>query len=485
LADASSEIATTKTRPPRRTLQEEKSDAWRFVPQLPFELAACPHQWFQGLRLPVVSYALPALIAIGHVRHANRPTSNPIARAVRNMAKRRTLRVLGQIQPTGGGFLEATPLTSFVVMSLVGSGQSDHAVTKNGIDFLVRSVRPDGSWPIDTNLSTWVTTLSVNALAAHPEFDRILPQDDRLKLREWILGQHNRVEHPYTHAAPGAWAWTNLPGGVPDADDTAGALLALWNLGFRDDKTLDAVNAAVNWLLDLQNRDGGIPTFCRGWGNLPFDRSGSDLTAHALHAWAIWRSSLSPEVQIKIDKAAKRGLAYLHKQQRADGAWTPLWFGNQFAPDDENPTYGTSRVLTALCAMKQTPSCDTVVDSMINRGARWLLTSQNADGGWGGAMKSPPSIEETALAVVALATVARIMPELCEAGPVPHDVGGRTSSSAVDRERSETFGQFSTTDGPVGSASRTVSPTGQEMVRDADSTLLEKSLGARGCGRPP
>ena len=35
----------------------------------------------------------------------------------------------------------------------------------------------------------------------------------------------------------------------------------------------NAAIAGVTWLLDLQNRDGGIPTFCRGWTNLPFDRS--------------------------------------------------------------------------------------------------------------------------------------------------------------------------------------------------------------------
>ena len=39
---------------------------------------------------------------------------------------------------------------------------------------------------------------------------------------------------------------------------------------------------ALDWLIHLQNRDGGWPTFCRGWGALPFDRSGCDLTAHVL-----------------------------------------------------------------------------------------------------------------------------------------------------------------------------------------------------------
>ena len=378
--------------------------AWRFVPQLPFELAACPYQWFQWLRLPVVSYALPALIAIGQVRHAHRPTRNWFARALRRMTWNRTLRLLAQIQPEGGGFLEATPLTSFVVMSLVGSGHTQHPVTEHGVEFLLRSIRPDGSWAIDTNLSTWVTTLSVNALASHPAFDHALNLNDRIKIRHWLLGQQYRVEHPYTHAPPGAWAWTDLPGGVPDADDTAGALLALWNLGFRDVQVLNAVHEGVRWLLDLQNRDGGIPTFCRGWANLPFDRSGCDLTAHAIHAWIKWQPALSRELQLKINKAIKRGLAFLYKQQRTDGSWVPLWFGNQFSKDDENATYGTSRVLTALCAFDHLRSNNIVATRVILRAVTWLLQSQNMDGGWGGGLKTTSSIEETSLAIHALAT---------------------------------------------------------------------------------
>src|SRR5262249_21955884 len=38
---------------------------WSEVPPLPFELAIFPQSWFRFLRLHVVSYALPALIAIG------------------------------------------------------------------------------------------------------------------------------------------------------------------------------------------------------------------------------------------------------------------------------------------------------------------------------------------------------------------------------------------------------------------------------------
>ena len=77
-----------------------------------------------------------------------------------------------------------------------------------------------------------------------------------------VLAQQFRSPHPYTNAAPGGWAWTDLPGGVPDADDT-GALLALHNLGDIDATVRSAASAGIRWLLDLQNHDGGIPTFCR------------------------------------------------------------------------------------------------------------------------------------------------------------------------------------------------------------------------------
>ena len=360
-------------------------DPWRLIPQLPFELAALPFWFFRIVQLPVVSYALPALIAIGQVKHHNRPTGNPLLRIPRRLAARRTLRKLREIQPDTGGYLEATPLTSFVAMSLIGAGQGDHPVVREGLRFLADSMRPDGSWPIDTDLTTWVTTLALNALGGI---------DDPAPARDWLSKQQYRAIHPFTRAAPGGWAWTDLPGGVPDADDTAGALLALRGLGEADDNALSAAEAGVVWLLDLQNRDGGIPTFCKGWTGLPFDRSSSDLTAHTLRSWAAWRDLLPPAVQHRIDRGTTRGIAYLLKTQRPDGAWAPLWFGNQHGAEIENLTYGTSRVL---------PLGKLLPKEAFDRGIAWLIANQNADGGWGGRAATPSSIEETALALDALA----------------------------------------------------------------------------------
>src|SRR5262249_10540597 len=136
----------------------------------------------------------------------------------------------------------------------------------------------------DTNLSTWVTTLAVNALAAAGETVGLNDKDD---LRDWLAKQQYSQRHPYTGADPGGWAWTPLPGGVPDGDDTPGAVLALAHLG--SDAESPTMEASIRWLTGLQNADSGWPTFCRGWGHLPFDRSGSDLTAHVLRAMLWWR----------------------------------------------------------------------------------------------------------------------------------------------------------------------------------------------------
>jgi len=236
----------------------------------------------------------------------------------------------------------------------------------------------------------------------------------RNQLVQWLLSCQHRDVHPYTHAAPGGWAWSNLPGAVPDGDDTSGALIVLHTLSAEPEisnlksEISDAVCAGVEWLLGLQNSDGGIPTFCRGWTKLPFDKSTPDITAHAIGAMSAWFPTLPMPLQDRTGKAIRRALRYMASAQRADGSWVPLWFGNQLVPSQENPVYGTGRALTHLsnCGFR---IADCGFDSqslstMCERAARWLVGAQNSDGGWGGDASIPSSIEETALATDALAT---------------------------------------------------------------------------------
>ena len=171
-----------------------------------------------------------------------------------------------------------------------------------------------------------------------------------------------------------------------------------------DERTLEAAKLGLEWLLQLQNRDGGIPTFCRGWTNLPFDRSSPDLTAHAIRAWTAWRPLL-PKWDWRLHDAIERALRYLGKTRQPRRGWIPLWFGNQHTPDDENPTYGTAKVLLALQELDADKFAE--VDLLLAGAVMPLIESQREDGSWGGGREGPASIEGTALAVEALTGLSR------------------------------------------------------------------------------
>jgi squalene-hopene/tetraprenyl-beta-curcumene cyclase len=215
-------------------------------------------------------------------------------------------------------------------------------------------------------------------------------------LAQLLSRQYRRI-HPYTHSPAGGWAWTDLSGGVPDGDDTAGALKALHRLSPADSRAREAAQAGVGWLLQLQNRDGGVPTFCRGWGKLPFDASCPDITAHACRAWALWQPHMPERLARKLEAAQGRAWRYLRRAQREDGAWVPLWFGNQFTSRQENPVFGTAQVVRAFAA-GEPPE----LSAALSRGRDFLLEAQGAEGAWGGDIGGPVSIEETALATSAL-----------------------------------------------------------------------------------
>lgn len=361
--------------------------SWDKIPSFPFELAVLPQRFFRFLNLPVVSYAIPALIAVGILRF--KKGKRGLVSGIRQRFIPSCLKVLTRLQPEDGGFLEAAPLTAFVSMCMSGAGFREHPVTQKAAQFLVNTVRADGSWPIDTDLSGWLTSLSIRVLG------------DDLPNRDFLLSQlknnQTKAEHPFTGAKAGGWGWSDLSGSVPDGDDTSGALIALHHLtrGVR----CKGVKSGVKWLMALQNNDGGMPTFCKGWGKLPFDRSSADITAHALLALGSWRKQLPAALQLQVENSEKRLLAWLETHQAEDGSWTPLWFGDQDSDDEASPVYGTA---TALDYLSQLSFSST----MTQRGIEFLLQSQNEDGGWGGKKGVESKATLTGKALSALAGYA-------------------------------------------------------------------------------
>jgi squalene-hopene/tetraprenyl-beta-curcumene cyclase len=386
--------------------------ALKEIPQLPFELTLLPLSLYRMFNLQVVSYAIPALVAVGIYLFKHKPLPNPVAASVRKRATGPALRKLEKMMPESGGFLEAVPLTAFVSMCLIRSGYAGHTVVKKGMCFLRALQRTDGSWPIDTDLANWVTTLSIKALG--PRISGVMTENERARLRDYLLGNQYKLPHLFNNALPGGWGWTSFTGSVPDADDTAGAILAFLILEPDGRAVKTAVLRGCKWLGRLQNRDGGIPTFCRGWGRLPFDASCADLTGHALLAWvtAIEKYGMSPvsahgdqEIK-KLKHHTNRALRFLEREQRPNGSWLPLWFGNQHTADKTNPVYGTARV---TCYLGEALTCSGLdastrdrIEHLIGKAKYYLAMQQNDDGSWGAEKGVAGSIEETAVAVSAL-----------------------------------------------------------------------------------
>jgi squalene-hopene/tetraprenyl-beta-curcumene cyclase len=382
-------------------------EAFDSIPQLPFELSLLPRSFYSALNLSVVSYAIPALIAVGIAIFRHKQRKNPLLRMVREALVKKSLVLLRKIQPESGGYLEAIPLTAFVCLCLIESGYRHLEVVRDGIEFLKRTQREDGSWPIDIDLSTWVTTLAVKSIKNHTD---VLTSEDKLKITNHLLAIQNKQIHPFNGTQPGGWGWTSYAGSVPDGDDTPGTILALLTLNQENPETIRmAVLTGCNWLSRLQNNDGGFPTFSRGWGKLPFDQSCSDLTGHAILALAktahVFGDSLSRKQYSAIKKSFVKAIIYLEKHQDKTGFCLPLWFGNQHTADHTNPVYGTARATAYLNETLKTrlgAEYEVILKLMIERSCRYLLTVQNRDGSWGGAKDIPGSIEETALAVTAL-----------------------------------------------------------------------------------
>ena len=126
----------------------------------------------------------------------------------------------------------------------------------------------------------------------------------------------------------------------------------------------------------MQSRDGGWAAFDVNnleyyLNNIPFSDHGAlldppteDVTARCVSMLA----QLGETVQ--TSKAVADGVAYLRRTQLAEGSWYGRWGLNYI--------YGTWSVLCALNAAGVDHQ-----DPMMRKAVDWLVSIQNADGGWG------------------------------------------------------------------------------------------------------
>jgi squalene-hopene/tetraprenyl-beta-curcumene cyclase len=172
----------------------------------------------------------------------------------------------------------------------------------------------------------------------------------------------------------GGWAFQYGNAHYPDLDDTAVVGWAMHQARLPE-RYAGSIERALDWLVGMQSENGGFAAFDAdnthyNLNYIPFADHGalldpptSDVTARVVTALARTRRPQDRE-------ALERAVAYLRREQEADGSWFGRW--------GTNYVYGTWSVLMAL-ELAGIPADDPAV----RRAVAWFVTRQNADGGWG------------------------------------------------------------------------------------------------------
>jgi squalene-hopene/tetraprenyl-beta-curcumene cyclase len=273
---------------------------------------------------------------------------------------------------------------SIMGLHLLGFGL-EHPVLKKAIEGLERfTIRDEAGRRLEACQSpVWDTVLVMTGLA-----DAGLPPDHPalVSSASWVLDEEIRqkgdwqVRRPDTPA--GGWAFEFDNDNYADTDDTAEVILALRRVelaGRARAGNRKAIERGLRWLEGMQCKDGGWGAFdadnTRELVNkLPFcdfgaviDPPSADVTAHIVEALAA--EGLAAET------ACRRGVVWLLRNQEPDGSWFGRWGANYL--------YGTGAAVPALIAAGVKPH-----KPQIRRAVAWLEARQNADGGWGEDMRS-------------------------------------------------------------------------------------------------
>jgi squalene-hopene/tetraprenyl-beta-curcumene cyclase len=177
---------------------------------------------------------------------------------------------------------------------------------------------------------------------------------------------------------PGGWAFQFANPHYPDVDDTAVVAMAMERADRENGTALygEAIARGREWVVGMQSSDGG-------WGafepentqyylnNIPFSDHGALLDPPTVDVSGRCLSMLAQLGELpSTSEPAKRSLDYILRYQERDGSWYGRWGLNYI--------YGTWSALCALNAAGLAPT-----DSRMQRAAKWLISIQNPDGGWG------------------------------------------------------------------------------------------------------
>lgn len=265
------------------------------------------------------------------------------------------------------------------IYSLLAEGKDqDDPLVAREIKFLSRyEIEEEDTIRVQPCISpVWDTAIAMVSLEeagvdpAHPALiaaERWVVANQILGPGDWQVKNQN--------AEPGGWAFEFRNDFYPDVDDTAFVLMALGRVDDPDSERLrNSMRRGLAWLISMQNADGGWGAFdhennLQFLNHIPFadhnamlDPSTADVTARSVECLGQMGWSAN-------DPVIQRARAFIRHEQTADGSWFGRW--------GVNYVYGTSGVLRALETLGLSKQADG------QRGADWLRSVQNADGGFG------------------------------------------------------------------------------------------------------
>ncbi|MFE0503182.1 squalene--hopene cyclase [Peribacillus butanolivorans] len=292
--------------------------------------------------------------------------------------------MLDRIEPDGT-LCTYLSSTSMMIFALLARGYSNtHPVITRALQGLkAMTCRIDGELHCQyTTATIWNTTLISYALQESgvpctsntvQKANQYILTRQHVKFGDWIIHEPNLL--------PGGWGFADMNTIQPDIDDTTAALRAIRTLATERMECRQAWDRGINWLISIQNNDGGWAAFeknvnkkilnlipIEGGKDMLIDPSTVDLTGRTLEFFGNYTNLDFHHPMVK------RGIRWLLKNQESDGSWVGRW-GVYI--------YGTWAAVTGMVAVGISPN-----HPAIQKAVNWLKAIQNQDGGWGESCKS-------------------------------------------------------------------------------------------------
>ena len=216
-----------------------------------------------------------------------------------------------------------------------------------------------------------------------------------------IMTEVSDREKFYRHIQIGGWPFSTVDHGWPITDCTAEGLktvLAYADIDGNASLDVERLHRAVNVILSYQNKDGGWATYentrapqwlealnpSEVFGGIMIDYSYVECSSACLQSLIRFRERHPDHRASEINTAIESGINFILSTQRVDGSWYGSW-AVCF-------TYGTWFGVEALSQfIAQSNDSSPLIDKAkraIERACEFLLSHQNADGGWGESFES-------------------------------------------------------------------------------------------------